>query len=166
MSQCKINRLKKTGFVRCAKCQHNFNLDDVVTTPTSKRYCYECAVKMNPVTGKIVNDVSNDEFLLHITNYIDSIGKKLKINMQIRKLAILLVSVVIFNKQYVSKNKSGIACDAISLVCSIENPFILDGYLPSSKKILQMNTNSLHKKLTDTDIFTLSKFIHGLEFRN
>jgi transcription initiation factor TFIIIB Brf1 subunit/transcription initiation factor TFIIB len=166
MSQCKLSRLKKIGFARCTKCQRDFNLDDIVATSTSKRYCYECAVKINLVTGKIIKDLSNDEFLLHVTNHIDSIGEKLEINEQIRKLAILLVSTAIFNKHYVSKNEIGLACAAIFLAYQIENQFIPDSALPVSKKILQMNTSLLQKKLTNTDIFTLSKFIHGSEFRN
>ena len=65
MSQCKLSRLKKIGFAGCTKCQRDFNLDDIVATSTSKRYCYECAVKINLVTGNITRDLSNDEFLLH-----------------------------------------------------------------------------------------------------
>lgn len=166
MSQCKLNRLKKIGYDRCTKCQHDFNLDDIIATSTSKRYCYECAVKINLVTGKILKDLSNDKFLSSVTNHIDSIGEKLGIGKQIRKLAILLVSTAIFNKHYVSKNKIGLACAAIFLACEIENKLILDEGFPVSKKILQMNTCLLQKKLTDTDIFTLSKLIHGTGIKN
>ncbi len=166
MSQCKLSRLKKIGFARCTKCQCDFNLDDIVATSTSKRYCYECAVKINLVTGKIIKDLSNDEFLLDVTSHVDSIGKKLEINKDIRKLAKLLISTAVCNKHYVSKNKIGLACAAIFLACRIENQFILDGAFPVSKKILQMNASLLQKKLTNTDIFTLSKFIHGSDLRN
>ena len=166
MSQCKLNRLKKIGIARCVKCQKNFDLDDIVATSTSKRYCYECAVKINLVTGKIIKDLSNDEFLIQVTTHIDSIGKNLKINRQIRKLAILLIRTAIFNKHYVSKNKIGLACAAIFLACSIENQYVLESAFPVSQKILQMNASLLQKKLTDADIFTLSKFIHISERRN
>jgi transcription initiation factor TFIIIB Brf1 subunit/transcription initiation factor TFIIB len=138
----------------------------VVATSTSKRYCYECAVKINLVTGKIIKDLSNDEFLLDITDHVDWVGKKLEVDKQILKLAALLVSTAIYNKHYVSKNKIGLACAAIFLACQIENQFILDSAFPVSKKTLQMNANLLQKKLTNTDIFTLSKFLHGSEFRS
>ncbi len=165
MSQCKLSRLKKLGFARCTKCQHDFNLDDIVATSTSKRYCYECAIKINLVTGRIVKDLNNDEFLSQVTKQIDSIGRKLEINKQICKLSILLVSTAIYNKHYVSKNKIGLACAAIFLACNIENQFILGNTLPVSKKILQMNIDLLQKKLTTTDIFTSSKLIHKSECR-
>ena len=166
MSQCKLSRLKKIGFARCTKCQCDFNLDDIVATSTSKRYCYECAVKINLVTGKIIKDLSNDKFLSDVTNHIDSVGGKLEINKDIHKLAVLLVSTAIYNKHYVSKNKIGLACAAIFLACQIENRFIHDDALPVSKKILQMNASLLQKRLTNTDVFTLSKFIHGSELQN
>ncbi len=166
LSQCNLSRLKKIGYDRCTKCQHDFNLDDIVATSTSKRYCYECAIKINLVTGIILNDLSNDKFLLSVTNHINSIGKKLEIAKQVRKLAILLVSTAIFNKHYVSKNKIGLACAAIFLACQIEGTFILEGDMPVSKKSLQMNASLLQKKLINTDIFTLSKSIHDMECRN
>ena len=162
MTKWHLNRLKKIGFARCSKCQCDFNSDDVVATSTSKRYCYECAIQINLVTGKITKDLSNDKFLLDITNDIDSIGKKLEINKHVCKLAILLVNTAITKKHYVSKNKIGLACAAIYLACHIENQFILDSAFPVSTKILQMNTSSLQKKLANADIFTLSKTIHEL----
>ena len=166
MSQCRLSRLKKIGFARCTKCQCDFNLEDIITTSTSKRYCYECAVKINLVTGKIIKDLSNDEFLLDVTNHVNSIGGKLEVDNDIRKLAILLVSTAIYNNHYVSKNEIGLACAAIFLACQIENRPIHDDALPVSKKILQINVSRLQKKLTSTDVFTLSKFIHGSELRN
>ncbi|MDH3696745.1 MAG: hypothetical protein OEQ15_05440, partial [Nitrosopumilus sp.] len=95
-----------------------------------------------------------------------SIGKKLEINKHICKLAILLVNSAITKKHHVSKNKIGLACAAIYLACNIENQFILDSAFPVSTKILQMNMSLLQKKLTNTDIFTLSKTIHELVPRN
>lgn len=167
LSQCKLSRLKKIGSARCTKCQCDFNLDDIVATSTSKRYCYECAVKINLVTGKIIKDLGNDEFLLDVTDYVDSIGRKLEVGTPILKLAALLVSTAICNKHYVSKNKIGLACAAIFLACQIENqPILDDGAFPVSKKMLQMNSDLLQKNLINTDVFTLSKFIHGSELRN
>jgi transcription initiation factor TFIIIB Brf1 subunit/transcription initiation factor TFIIB len=166
MTKWHLNRLKKTGFASCSKCQYDFNSDDVVATSASKRYCYECAIRINLVTGKITKDLSNDKFLSDVTNDIDSIGKKLEVNKHICKLAILLVNTAIIKKYYVSKNKIGLACAAIYLACHIKNQFILDIVFPVSTKILQMNTSLLQKKLTNTDIYTLSKTIHALVPRN
>jgi len=162
MTKWHLNRLKKIGFARCSKCQHDFNSDDIIATSTSKRYCYECAIQINLVTGKITKDLSNDKFLSDVTHDIDFIGKKLKISRHVRKLAILLVNTAIAKKHYVSKNKIGLACAAIYLACEIKNQFVLDSAFPVSTKILQMNTSSLQKKLTNADIFTLSKTIHEL----
>jgi len=166
MTKWHLNRLKKKGFASCSKCQCDFNSDDIIATSTSKRYCYECAIQINLVTGKITKDLSNDTFLLDITNDIESIGEKLEINQHICKLAMLLVNTAIAKKHHVSKNKIGLACAAIYLACHIENQFILDRAFPVSTKILQMNTSLLQKKLTNTDIYTLSKTIHALVSQN
>lgn len=166
MTMWHLNRLKKTGFASCSKCHSNFYPDDIVATSTSKRYCYECAIKINLVTGKITKDLQNDIFLLDVSHYIDSIGERLAIKKNICKLAMLLINTAIENKNYISKNKIGLACAAIYLACQIKNQFILDNTLPVSKKILQMNTNLLQKNLATTDIYTLSKTIHEMVSKN
>jgi transcription initiation factor TFIIIB Brf1 subunit/transcription initiation factor TFIIB len=166
MTKWHLNRLKKIGFANCSKCQRDFNLDDVIATSTSKRYCYECATRINLVTGKIIKDLCNDKFLLEITNDINSIGEKLKIPKIFCTLAILLVNTAINNKNYVSKNKIGLACASIYLACQIKNQFIQESAFPVSIKILQMNTSLLQNKLTTTDIYTLSKTMHKVVSRN
>jgi len=166
MTKWHLNRLKKSGFANCSKCRCDFNSDDVIATSTSKRYCYSCATKINLVTGKIMKDLSNDEFLADVRNEINSMGQKLQIPKQFCKLAILLVNTAIENNNYVSKNKLGLACAALNLACKINNQFIRESTFPVSIKILQMNTSLLQNKLTSTDIYTISKNIHEVMPRN
>ena len=166
MTKWHLNRLKNTGFARCSKCGCNFNSDDVIATSTSKRYCYECAIQINLVTGKVMKDLHNDEFLADVANDINSIGKHLEIHKHLCEMAILLVNTAIINKNYVSKNKTGLACAAIYLACQIKNQIIQESAFPVSVKILQMNASSLQKKLANADILTLSKTIHESVPRN
>ena len=163
MTRWHLNRLKKIDAAKCVKCFQNFNENDVIATSTSKRYCYECATQINLVTGKVKRDLNNDKFVPDVLYLIESIGKKLKINGYISRLAILLVTTAIKNTNYVSKNKIGLACAAIFLACNIKKQFILDSTLPISQKTLQKNTSLLQKNLTATDIYTLSKIIHGMK---
>ena len=162
MTKWHLNRLKKAGFASCSKCQCNFNSDDIIATSTSKRYCYECATRINLVTGKITKDLCNDKFLSDVTNDIDSIGKKLEINKHICKLAILLVNSAITKKHHVSKNKIGLACAAIFLACDIKKQFILEDNFPVSQKTLQMNKSLLQKSLITADVYELSETIQEL----
>jgi len=166
MTKWNLNRLKNIGFARCSKCECNFNSDDVIATSTSKRYCYECAIQINLVTGKVMKDLCNDEFLVNVANDINFIGKQLKIHKHLCELAFLLVNTAISNKNYVSKNKIDLACASIYLACQIKNQFILENAFPVSTKILQMNTSLLQNKLTTTDIYTLSKTMHKAVPRN
>ena len=166
MTKWHLNRLKNTGFAKCSKCECNFNSDDVIATSTSKRYCYECAIQINLVTGKVMKDLCNDEFLIDIANDINFIGKQLEIHKHLCELVFLLVNTAITNKNYVSKNKIGLACAAIYLACQIENQFIQENAFPVSIKILQMNASLLQNKLTTTDIYTLSKTMHKVVPRN
>jgi|GEM_PF-4936560 len=62
MTKGNLNRLQKSGNSCCRKCHHEFNENDVIATTTSRRYCYDCAIVINLVTGKIENDL--DVFLL------------------------------------------------------------------------------------------------------
>jgi len=164
MTRWHLERLKKNGIAKCTKCFQEFNENDVIATSSvSKRYCYECAIQINLVTGIVKNDLNNDEFIPEVLYNIETIGKELEINNDICKLAELLVITAIKNKNYVSKNKIGLACAAISLACNIKKQFILSSTLPVSQKTLQKNTSLLEKNLTSTDIYTLSKIIHGMK---
>lgn len=158
-----LNRFQNNGIASCAKCRRDFKENDIIaTSSTSKRYCYECAIQINLVTGKVERDLHNDEFLSDVLHHIKSIGKKLGINEDIYRLAVLLVTAAIKNTNHVSKNKIGLACAVIFLVYKMKKQFILTSNLPVSKKTLQQNTSSLQKNLTGIDIYTLSKTIHEL----
>ena len=98
--------------------------------------------------------------MLHEIKFIIN---QLEINKQISQLATLLVTTAIKNINYVSKNKIGLACAAIFLACNIKKQFILSSTLPVSQKTLQKNTSLLQKNLTSTDIYTLSKTLHGMK---
>ncbi len=52
--------------------------------------------------------------------HIETVGKKLDINKDICRLAMLLVYTAIENTNYVTKNKIGLACAAIFLACEIK----------------------------------------------
>jgi transcription initiation factor TFIIIB Brf1 subunit/transcription initiation factor TFIIB len=163
MTSWHLNRLKKNGIAKCAKCIQEFNENDVIATSTSRRYCYECAIQINLVSGKIARDLDNDEFISDVLREIKFIINQLEINKQISQLASSLVTTAIKNINYVSKNKIGLACAAIFLACNIQKQFILSSTLPVSQKTLQKNTSLLQKNLTSTDIYTLSKTIHEMK---
>ncbi len=158
-----LNRFQNNVIASCAKCLRDFKENDIIaTSSTSKRYCYKCATQINLVTGKVKRDLHNDEFISDVLHHVESIGRKLEINEDIYRLAVLLVTTAIKNTNYVSKNKIGLACAVILLVCKIKKQFILTSTLPVSKKTLQQNTSLLQKNLTNIDINTLSKTIHEL----
>ena len=159
----RLARFQNIGITTCAKCLRNFKENDVVaTSSTSKLYCYECAIQIKLVTGKVKKDLHNDEFIPDVLHYIKSIGKEFEINENICRLSALLVTIVFENTNYVSKNKIGLACAAIFLACKIKKQTITDNILPVSKKTLQINASLLQKNLTSTNIYTLSKTIHEL----
>ncbi len=158
-----LRRLKNNGVAKCAKCFQNFNENDIIATSTSRRYCYKCAIQINLVTGKITKDLDNDEFISDVLHQIESIGRKLKINEHVSKLATSLVTTAIKNINYVSKNKLGLACAAIFFACDIKKQFILSSTLPVSQKTLQKNIGLLQKNLSSTDIYILSEIIHEMK---
>lgn len=163
MSLWHLNRLKKIGTAKCAKCFQDFNEHDIIATSTSRRYCYECATQINLVTGKIEKDLNNDKFVPEVSHQIYSIGKKLEINKNVCRLAVLLVITAIKKTNYVSKNKIGFACAAIFLAHKINKQFISEKILPVSLQTLQKNTRLLQKNLTTSNIYTLAKTIHGIK---
>lgn len=158
-----LSKLQKLGSAQCARCDEYFYEDDIIATTTSKRYCYDCAIEVKLVTGKIKKDLKSDELIPMVLNHINLIGKKLEITDDFCRLAILLVTTAIEKKNYVSKNTLGLACASIFLAHKIKKQFISYDILPVSKKTLDQNTNSLQKNLSLTDIHTLSETICELK---
>jgi len=158
-----LNKLQKKDIAQCVKCLQEFNEYDIIATSTAKRYCYECATLINLVTGKVNKDLNHDKFIPEVLQELESIVQKLKINDDISKLSILLIATAIKNTNYVSKNKTGLACAAIFLACKIKNQFIVDTIFPVSQKTVQKNTMLLQKTLAFMDIGTLSKTIQGVK---
>jgi len=162
ISRWHLNKLQKHNVANCFRCNQEFNEDDVVATSTSNRYCYECAIVINLVTGKLEKDLHNDKLIPDVIHNIESIGKKLEINENISRLAILLFKTAIKKTNYISKNKIGLACATIFLACKIKEQPINDEILPVPKKTLEKNMYLLQKNLTTTDIHTLSRAIYEL----
>jgi len=162
ISRWHLNKLQKHNVANCFRCNQEFNEDDVIATSTSNRYCYECAIVINLVTGKIDKDLHNDKLIPEVIHNIGSIAKKLEIHENISRLAVLLFNTAIKKTNYISKNKIGLACAAIFMAYKIKEQPFNDEILPVTKKTLQKNMYLLQKNLTTTDVHTLSKAIHEL----
>lgn len=163
MRSSHLSKLQKLGTAQCARCVEYFYEYDIIATTTSKRYCYDCAIKVKLVTGEIKKDLKYDKVIPTVSNHIKLIGKKLEINDDFCRLAILLSTTAIEKENYVSKNTLGIACASIFLAHKIKKQFISNDSLPISKKTLEMNIISLQKNLSLTDIHTLSEKICELK---
>jgi len=144
------------------RCTKNFKEEDIIATSTSKRYCYDCATKINLVTGNMKRDLYNDEFISKVLQQIKLLAEKFAIDKETSTLALLLIKTVFENTNYVSKNHLGLSCAAISLSCKIkkQNLETLNIIMPVEDKVLQKNLNSLSKKLMNANITTLSKILY------
>jgi len=158
-----LRRFQNKGIERCVKCFKNFKENDIVATSTSQHYCYNCAIKINLVTGQLEKDLCNDKLIPEVLHHIKSLTKKFSIPAKIGKYAEILINVAFKNAHYVSKNKLGLACAAISLASQIkQRDSALDNLLPISYLVLQKNLHLLQKNLNSIDIYSLSQ-IHGME---
>lgn len=141
------------GIGSCVKCYKKFQENDIIATSTTQHYCYECASKINLVTGKIKKDLCIDQFVKQISFEIKSISKKLNLPNKICQFSQDLISHAFENSFYVSKNKLGLACAAISLANKIQSKnYSVDSLLPISHKVLAKNLYLLHKSLEDINI--------------
>lgn len=145
------------GIAHCVKCNLEFQENDVVATSTSQHYCYECAKKINLVTGQIQKDLHNDKFIPEILNHIKSIAVKLSVPLEIGEYAKVLIKTVFEKTHYVSKNQFGLACAAISLAFHIKQKSdLINNKLPISDPVLQRNIRSLLKNLESVDLHALA----------
>jgi hypothetical protein len=148
----------------CVKCFKEFEENDIIATSTSQHYCYDCAIKINLVTGKIIKDLCIDKFIPEVLHHIKSLTKKLSISKEIGEYAKILINTVFDKTHYVSKNKLGLACAAISLSYQIKNQdSSLDNRLPVSHFVLQKNLQLLQKNLKLIDIYSLSQRIQEMK---
>jgi transcription initiation factor TFIIIB Brf1 subunit/transcription initiation factor TFIIB len=145
-------RFQNNGIGKCRKCAKNFKENDIIATSTSKHYCYECAIKINLVTGKINKDLHNEDFISEVFNHIKLLAQKYSISKNIKKLALKIIKTAFNDVYYVSKNKLGLAYAAIVIATKIEKQVKveLDNDLPTTRKSLQKNIQLLQKSLVNT----------------
>lgn len=159
-----LSRFQNMGIGSCVRCFIQFKENDIIATSTSQHYCYICAVKINLVTGKITKDLHNDEFVSEVIRHIKSLTKKLSIPKEIKEFANILITSVFEKSLYVTKNKLGLACAAISLSFEIKNQDVsINNLLPISDAVLKRNLYALQKNLESIDIYSLSQKIHGMK---
>ena len=158
-----LNRLENLGEGKCIKCDILFEEDDIIATSTSKRYCYECAVKINLVSGNLKKDLRNDKFVPSVLNEIKNLTKKYSIEKETSSLALFLIKTVFENTNYVTKNQLGLSCAAIILAGRIlkEKDDYLKSALPVTEKVLQKNMSQLQKNLNNASITSISQGIHS-----
>ena len=170
MSKGHLTRSRNAGIANCAKCLVEFKENDIIATSTTKHYCYNCAIRVNLVTGKIRNDMHSDEFVNEVISEIGSIKTRLNTDSSTHELATILVTTAVKNTKQVSKNITGLACAAILLACKIkagkefdsDSLKMISSMMPISMKTLQKNISMLQNSLTETDVYSISKTIHGL----
>jgi len=160
-----LNRLENLGEDECVKCNILFEEDDIISTSTSKRYCYECAVKINLVSGNLKKDLRNDKFVPNVLNEIKRLTKKYSIEKEISSLALFLIKTVFENTNYVTKNQLGLSCAAISLAGKLlkENDNLLMNSFPVTQKVLEKNISQLQKNLNNVSIISISQSIHDVK---
>ncbi|MDH3490082.1 MAG: hypothetical protein OEL56_06505 [Nitrosopumilus sp.] len=166
LSRGHLNRLENLGEDKCVKCDILFEEDDIIATSTSKRYCYECAIKINLVSGNLRKDLRNDKFVPNVLNEIKKLTKKYSIEKETSSLALFLIKTVFENTNYVTKNQLGLSCAAISLADKIlkENDDSLKNSLPVTQKVLEKNLSQLQKNLNTVSVTSLSQGIHGVKY--
>ena len=97
------------GIGSCVKCLKKFKENDIVATSTTQHYCYNCATKINLVTGQINKDLFNDEFIPEVLYHIKSLTTEFSIPEKICKYAEILIIAAFENSDNLSKNKLGVA---------------------------------------------------------
>ena len=159
-----LNRLQNLEVNKCVKCNVVFEEDDVIATSTSKRYCYDCAVKINLVSGNLKKDLHNDKFIPSVLKEIKKLSKKYSIEEEISSLALFLIKTVFENSNYVTKNQLGLSCAAISMADKLlkENNSSLKN-LPVTQKVLEKNMSQLQKNLNGASLTLISQNICGVK---
>ena len=168
LTRSHMNRLQNLGENNCTRCNTLFEENDIIATSTSNRYCYECAVKINLVSGNIRKDLRNDKFVPDVLKEIKKLSRKGHIAKKTSSLALFFIKTVFENTNYVTKNQQGLACAALFLANQIskENDESLENILPVSSKVLEKNLLQLLKNLNGVNIVSISQGIHTIKQTN
>jgi len=136
-------QLKKKGNDQCNKCEKTFYENDVIaSTSAKKHYCYECALKINLVTGNVEEDLCFDAIISETIKNITSLSSKSGIGKNIQKLALLIIKEAYHNQNSLSKNPVGLAAGAIYLACMLYRYDKIDeviGAFSISKHVVMKN---------------------------
>ena len=136
-------QLRKKGNDQCDKCEKTFYENDVVAaTSAKKHYCYECAIKINLVTGNVNEDLCFDAIISETIKNITSLSSKSGIGKNIQKLALLIIKEAYHNQNSLSKNPVGLAAGAIYLACMLHRYDKIDEVIDAfsiSKRVVMKN---------------------------
>jgi len=165
LTRSHLSRLQNLGVDKCVRCNISFQEEDVIATSTSNRYCYECAIQINLISGNTRKDLSNDKIISDVLNQIKKLTKKYSINNETSSLAISLIKTAFENTNYVTKNQLGLSCAAISLANKLldKNENSWKNSLPVSLNALGKSMFQLEKSLSNVNITLISQNILGVK---
>ncbi|MGH9999391.1 MAG: hypothetical protein ACRD90_05985 [Nitrosopumilaceae archaeon] len=136
-------QLRKKGNDQCDKCKKTFYENDIVAvTSAKKHYCYECAVKINLVTGNVEEDLCFDAIISETIKNIAFLSSKARIGINIQNLALLILKEAYHNQNSLSKNPIGLAAGAIYLACILHRHDRIDEIIdtfPISGRVVKKN---------------------------
>ena len=146
-----LHQLRKKGNDQCDKCEKTFYENGIVaSTSAKKHYCYECAVKINLVTGNVEEDLCFDAIISETIKNIAFLSSKARIGKNIQKLALLVLKEAYYNQNSLSKNPVGLASGAIYLACLLLHHDKIDEIIdafPISDRVVKKNYGILVRLL-------------------
>ena len=143
LSKINLLQLRKKGNDQCDKCERTFYENDIVaSTSAKKHYCYDCAAKINLVTGNVDEDLCFDTIISETIKHIAILSSKARIGKNIQKLALLVLKEAFHHQNSLSKNPVGLAAGAIYLACQLlhydKTNEIIDTF-PISDRVVKKN---------------------------
>lgn len=138
------------------RCQISFEENSIVATSAgNNRYCYNCASKINLVTGNINQDLQLDKTLKYTINHVQKISKKIQLIQEIELMARKIITESFKRSLLPSKNLEGLACAAIYFAVVLLQKEMLDNIteqLPVNFRVIQKNFGILRYLLINSEI--------------
>ena len=156
MNTSNYHKLRNLGVTKCYRCKRDLEESDIIATSAgNKRYCYNCAAKINLVSGNLNKDLKLDLSLDETIYKIKEISKVIHLETSIELLAVQIIEESYRLSLIPSKNLDGLACAAIYLSTRIQRKDLLDKIttnLPVELRIIQKNFWTLRYLLINSKI--------------
>lgn len=144
-----LAKFQNLGIAQCARCSTKFEeLDVIASSASGRKYCYNCAIRINLVSGVLNQDLNIDEKISQARKCVMMISQSIYLDIKSLNTALELIDRAYKKQTIPTNNEMGLAAAAVHIAYEINHNKKIQQKLPVTKQSLHKNESKLRSILT------------------